>query len=403
MSATTVRPLRLWPRPFWDRFARVDPFHKDIALAVLIFVSSMVELVVGYGLGSPGATVVGLAVVSATVAYRRRAPAAAAVVAGVAIAIQDIFGGLVIDGADPAFVGYLFLLYSLGAYCELRVAVVAGSLSWACFAADALFNRNDTTITDVLFVTMFVGAAVTIGRAIRNRRLLNRALRERARRLEAEREDRAREAVAAERRRIAAELHDVVTHAVSSMVVQAGAVRHVVHRNPTAAGSSLGDIELDGPRGAGRHASPAGRAATRGGPGEPGAAARRRADPRPRRNGDPGRTAHDARDRRRGGRALPRPRPRGLPRGGGGPARRLPWRRRDDRHRARSPMTTAGSSSRSSTTAASARSAARGSDPQLVSIRERVGLFGGELHTGPGRGGGFAVRARLPLAGLVSA
>ena len=43
-----------------------------------------------------------------------------------------------------------------------------------------------------------------------------------------------------------------------------------------------------------------------------------------------------------------------------------------------------------------------GSDPQLVSIRERVGLFGGELHTGPERDGGFAVRARLPLAGLVA-
>ena len=71
MSATTVRPLRLWPRPFWDWFARVDPFHKDIALAVLIFVSSMVELVVGYGLGSPGATVVGLA------SSRRRSPTAA--------------------------------------------------------------------------------------------------------------------------------------------------------------------------------------------------------------------------------------------------------------------------------------------------------------------------------------
>jgi signal transduction histidine kinase len=46
---------------------------------------------------------------------------------------------------------------------------------------------------------------------------------------------------------------------------------------------------------------------------------------------------------------------------------------------------------------------ADGGDPQLVSIRERVGLFGGELHTGPERDGGFAVRARLPIAGLVAA
>ena len=195
------------------------------------------------------------------------------------IAVQDIFGGLVIDGADPAFVGYLLLLFSLGAYCELRVAVLAGSVSWACFAADALFVRSDTTITDILFVTMFVGAAVPIGHAIRNRRLLNRALRERARRLEAEREDRAREAVAAERRRIAAELHDVVTHAVSSMVVQAGAVRHVVHRDASAAGSRARRHRADGSRGAGRDAPPARRAAPRRGPRHPGAPARRRPDP----------------------------------------------------------------------------------------------------------------------------
>jgi signal transduction histidine kinase len=402
MSATTVRPLRLWPRPFWEWLARVDPFHKDIALGVLIFVSSMLELAIGYGFGSPGATIVGLAIVSATVAYRRRAPATATVVAGVTIALQDIFGGLVIDGADPAFVGYLLLLFSVGAYCELRVAVVAGLLSWLCFAGDAVFNRSDTSPTDLVFVTMFVGAAVTIGRAIRNRRLLNRALRERTRRLEAEREDRAREAVAAERRRIAAELHDVVTHAVSSMVVQAGAVRHVVHRNPTAAGSTLGDIELTG-----REAL----------------AEMRRLLGVLRREEDTETLA-------------PQPGVARIPDlvhaadvGGlrttlevaGDPIALSPGLDLVAFRVVEESLRAAAHGARA--TAATVRvvygdraleleilddGAERtlggaGSDPQLVSIRERVGLFGGELHTGPERGGGFAVRARLPVAGLVSA
>ena len=380
----------------------MDPFHKDIALGVLVFVSSMVELQIGYGFGSPGATVIGLAVVSGTVAYRRRAPAVAVVVAGVTIAVQDVFGGLVIDGADPAFVGYLLLLFSLGAYCELRVAVLAGSVSWACFAADALFVRGDTTITDILFVTMFVGAAVTIGHAIRNRRLLNRALRERARRLEAEREDRAREAVAAERRRIAAELHDVVTHAVSSMVVQAGAVRHVVHRDASAAGSALGDIELTG-----REAL----------------AEMRRLLGVLRRDEDPDTLA-------------PQPGVARIPELVGAATEAglrttlavegdpialspgldlIAFRVVEEALRA--------AAHGAGATAAGVRVAygdrvlelevlddggertlgGAGSDPQLVSIRERVGLFGGELHTGCERGGGFAVRARVPVAALVTA
>ena len=61
--------------------------------------------------------------------------------------------------------------------------------------------------------------------------------------LEREREDRDRAAVAAERLRIARELHDVVAHAMSVIAVQAGVGRHVIDTDVDAAREALGAIE----------------------------------------------------------------------------------------------------------------------------------------------------------------
>jgi signal transduction histidine kinase len=69
------------------------------------------------------------------------------------------------------------------------------------------------------------------------------ALQSRARRLESEREERARQAVTEERLRIARELHDVVAHALSVVAVQSGVAHHVIGTRPEAAGKALAVIE----------------------------------------------------------------------------------------------------------------------------------------------------------------
>ena len=100
----------------------------------------------------------------------------------------------------------------------------------------------------------------------------DRRPRGRARLAEAEREDRARLAVAEERMRIARELHDVVAHAMSVVVVQSGVAHHVIDTRPEAARQALSAIEttsrdalvemrlllgvLRGPGDDGREASP---------------------------------------------------------------------------------------------------------------------------------------------------
>ncbi|MEV7561187.1 histidine kinase [Streptomyces sp. NPDC089795] len=72
------------------------------------------------------------------------------------------------------------------------------------------------------------------------------ALEERGWLLEREREGAARSAVEAERARIAAELHDIVSHNVSLMVVQAGAAREVLTTLPEEAAAALGAVERAG-------------------------------------------------------------------------------------------------------------------------------------------------------------
>ncbi|MFJ5730802.1 sensor histidine kinase [Streptomyces paradoxus] len=90
-------------------------------------------------------------------------------------------------------------------------------------------------------------AVVVLGAAlIRARRRHREAIEERGWLLERERESAAQTAVDAERARIAAELHDIVSHNVSLMVVQAGAAREVLATMPDEAAAALSAVESAG-------------------------------------------------------------------------------------------------------------------------------------------------------------
>jgi signal transduction histidine kinase len=89
-------------------------------------------------------------------------------------------------------------------------------------------------------------AAVLATRLARARRAFTRALEESGWLLERERESAAQHAVDAERARIARELHDIVSHNVSVMVVQAGAARRVVATEPGQAADALAEVEAAG-------------------------------------------------------------------------------------------------------------------------------------------------------------
>jgi signal transduction histidine kinase len=117
-----------------------------------------------------------------------------------------------------------------GAYALVRYGP-PGRLRWVALglaAAVALqpwqFRSGTGALNNVLIVIVLLVLPAVLGLWVRTRAQLLTALRERAERAEAEQQLRAREAVLAERARITREMHDVVGHRVSLMVLQAGAI-----------------------------------------------------------------------------------------------------------------------------------------------------------------------------------
>jgi signal transduction histidine kinase len=99
---------------------------------------------------------------------------------------------------------------------------------------------------DIFFPSTFGMLFLLAGRAVRSRSRLTAELHEAAVRAHEAREAEAERAVAEERRRIAREMHDVVAHSVSMMVVQAGGARRILERDPARAVAAAELIERTG-------------------------------------------------------------------------------------------------------------------------------------------------------------
>ncbi|WP_067183814.1 sensor histidine kinase [Microtetraspora niveoalba] len=118
----------------------------------------------------------------------------------------------------------LIVFHTLGANLPLKPGVSWAVTGILIFDSGAVDHRP-LPLEEVIFLTVLFGAAYLTGLAMRGYQVRAQRMAERAARLELERERRAAEAVAAERTRIARELHDVVAHSVSMMVMQAGVLR----------------------------------------------------------------------------------------------------------------------------------------------------------------------------------
>lgn len=135
-----------------------------------------------------------------------------------------------------------FLLGNLSDAVQGRIglAVAVGS------AVIVVYNDPSNPTGEFVSIPLMVTIAWLAGFALRERSVQAEAAEERARLAEFEREAAARVAVAEERVRIARELHDVVAHAMSVMVLQVGAVRHRLPRALAGDKDALADVEQAG-------------------------------------------------------------------------------------------------------------------------------------------------------------
>ncbi|WP_445147719.1 sensor histidine kinase [Baekduia sp. Peel2402] len=222
---------------------RVSQRRFDLALATFAAALVSVEILTSDAIDGPvAANLVVLISVAVALAWRRRHP----LVPVVALAIGYPASALWltdINQLSTTLVPALLTSYAVGRYAaDVRLA----ALTLALAVAAINLASDEHVADDWVFPLLAFGAALLTGRALRTRALVAAQLAERTERLAAEQELLAAEAAIEERRRIARELHDVIAHTLSVMVVQAGGARRVVDRDTGLAIEALDTVEATG-------------------------------------------------------------------------------------------------------------------------------------------------------------
>jgi signal transduction histidine kinase len=168
----------------------------------------------------------------------------------------QVAGGAFVDAVPlPTDFAMLVLLYTVAAYRPRRASVPALLVCLAGSAAAVTVwmppggGGTDRLLRLAYATALFAGFALlawVLGDSMRYRRGYYAGLEDRAARLEAERHAQAKIAAAAERARIARELHDIVAHHVSVMVVQADGARYALRTDPGRTETALTAISTTG-------------------------------------------------------------------------------------------------------------------------------------------------------------
>jgi signal transduction histidine kinase len=234
-----------WPRTVLARVRALGPARLDALTAGLLVLVTLIELPLEDIGANRGVTYAAAVAISASIAFRRRATLWVVAFQATVVVAQEIAGGQAVDAAFSPFLAVMIAMFTLAARSSTR-ELVAGTALMAIAVGATAGGADDFGGTLIFGLLFGVAFPVAVGLSYGARTRLMQRLRERAEELERDRERRARDAVAAERRRIAGELHDVVTHSVSVMVVQAAAARRLVPTDPERSREAMVAIEHTG-------------------------------------------------------------------------------------------------------------------------------------------------------------
>jgi len=215
-----------------------NAFALDGAIAVALTILTQVEI----GASHPSAHAALL--LTLALAFRRRAPLAVAGLVAVAVAAQ----GLV---ANPPsvfgeYVAVTLAIYTVAADAPLWQAVIGGTAIVVAIVVHDLPSSEYGTAGGIASDLMTPIAFWAVGRAVRLALRRARAARAAAEQASEGSAELARRAVDDERRHIARELHDIVTHSLGVVVLQAQGGRRVLEQREPAVGEALDTIERSG-------------------------------------------------------------------------------------------------------------------------------------------------------------
>jgi signal transduction histidine kinase len=375
---------------------RLGGFLRRHALDALVVVLAVLAVVEVWTIPVPGSQpllVLGRLLATLPLLARHRFPLAASACVFAALAGMTF----VHPGATSTswlLVPLFLAFWAVGAHAEPRTAV-AGLVTGAAAMVVVIERDPGVGYADASGHFLVAGGVWLAAVVLRRRARRAAALEDLTAGLERRRREREREAIAQERRRIARDLHDVVAHGVSVMTVQAGAARLLLADDPERARAPLATVEETGRQALGEMRRLLGILRREEGPAdlapEPGLARLDELLAHVRTAGLPVELAIDGE-------------PRTLAVGVDLAAYRIVQEALTNARKhagpARARVTLRyGREALELEIADDGRAAADGAGGGhgLVGMRERAALYGGELEAGPRRGGGFAVRARLPV------
>jgi signal transduction histidine kinase len=211
------------------------PWATDVALAVAFVVVAELEMRISDQNIMPGTVPIGvdsLLVLLPVVplAWRRASPFPACVAAAVAMSTVGLVHGTVCFFG--ALLPFLLLVYAAAAWARAPYDWLVVAVPLALVAPMDLYNPEFRVPADLIFALVVSLAAWLAGQGVRRWQRQSHALADALAAVERGRADRERLAVAEERTRIARELHDVVAHGMSVMVMQAGAAQLGLRDHP---------------------------------------------------------------------------------------------------------------------------------------------------------------------------
>ncbi len=226
-----------------DFWRRVDSGWLDIAIVAALLIVPFISL----GIALQGGNVLDIALI-APLLLRRKAPVAMFTTICVLLLAQ----AMVFDGPRYGDIALLFGLYAIAAYGPLWAlwGGLASGLLGAAIASIAWGVGAPTDLYGVVYRFVLLGTLVAaswlLGFLARTRRAYVAGLEERADQLERDAAQQTQIATAAERARIAREMHDVVAHSLSVMVVQADGALYASDKRPEVAVETLRTISETG-------------------------------------------------------------------------------------------------------------------------------------------------------------
>ena len=222
--------------------ATLDPTLADAVVAALLTVVGQIDVwtdigdMHGHPVGPRVARAVVMLLATAPIAFRRRSPLAAVAVVSAAVTVLTTAfqASYTLAGEVPLLLG----TYSVAAHGRDNMRRIIGLCApiSASLAVSATTSRLGFGASFTFSVFLF-GLVWAVGWLVRTRAERAQELSELAEALDRERDQRAVAAVAEERARIARELHDVIAHAVTVIIVQAGAGTQTVEEGTPARGA----------------------------------------------------------------------------------------------------------------------------------------------------------------------